>query len=114
MHEATIAQSIIEVVAEHIKKGGYRRATRIGVKVGHLSSVVPESLEFAFQALSRGTVVERATLEIEEIDGLGRCRDCGAEFAVDSHLTVCAPCGSGNVEVTGGDDLTVDTIDVEA
>ncbi len=114
MHEASIAQSILEVVSRQAEAGGYRKVTRIVIKVGYLSSVVPESLEFAFQALSRGTIAEGARLDIEEVPGEGRCRACGAVFPVDSFLCVCERCGTCDVEVKGGDDLTLESMDVEA
>ena len=113
MHEAAIAQSIIDIAAGQLEEGGYRRVTRIAVKVGHLSSIVPESLQFAFQALARGTAAEAATLQIEEVEGRARCRSCGEEFATDSYFTACEACGSADVDVSGGDELTIESMDVE-
>ena len=113
MHEAAIAQSIVDIVERQVREEGYRQVKRIGVRVGHLSSIVPESLVFAFQALSRGTVAERAELDITEEAAQGCCRDCGARFSVDSLLAVCRDCGSGNVEVSGGDALIIESMDVE-
>ena len=86
---------------------------RIAVKVGHLSSVVPESLEFAFSALSRGTPVEGAELDIQEIAGEGACRSCGSRFRAESYFASCEACGSFDVEISGGDELTVESMEVE-
>lgn len=113
MHESAIAQSIIDVALRHLEEGGWRRVTRITVRVGHLSSVVPESLDFAFQAMIRGTPLEGSVLDIEETPGEGRCRACGAVFPVDSFFCICEKCGSGEVEVQGGDVLTIESIDME-
>ena len=113
MHEVSIAHSLLELVMRSLTEGGFGRVTRIAVKVGRLSAVIPESLEFAFRAAARGTPAEAAELEIEEVDGWAQCRKCGARFATDSFYVVCEECGAGDVEVSGGDDLVLDNMDVE-
>jgi len=114
MHEAGIAQRIIEIATEHLEQAGARAVTSITVKVGRLSSVMPESLDFAFKALAAGTAVANAALTIEQVGASGRCRSCGASFAVDDFFCVCAQCGSPAVDVQGGDDLTVESLSVES
>jgi hydrogenase nickel incorporation protein HypA/HybF len=113
MHETSIAQSIIDIAAKQLQETGRGRAIRISVKVGHLSSVVPESLSFAFRALARGTAVETAELAIHEVAGTGVCRACGARFPVDSYFVICEKCGSPEVEIDGGDDLSIESMEVE-
>ena len=113
MHEVSIAQSLLDVVMRSLDERGCRRVTRIAVKVGRLSAVVPESLDFAFRAAARGTPAETAELAIEEVDGAARCRSCGADFETDSFFVICERCGSGDVEVSGGDDLTLESMDIE-
>ena len=113
MHEASIAQSIIDIVTEQVEKGGYRSVSRIAVKVGHLSAIVPESLDFAFKALSRDTAAAAATLEINEVAGEGRCRSCEHTFAADSFFVICPECESGDVAIVGGDELTIESMEVE-
>jgi hydrogenase nickel incorporation protein HypA/HybF len=113
MHEASIAQSIIDIVTEQVEKGGFRSVSRVAVKVGHLSAIVPESLDFAFKALARGTAAGAATLEINEVAGEGRCRSCEHAFEADSFFVICPECSSGDVEIVGGDELTIESMDVE-
>jgi hydrogenase nickel incorporation protein HypA/HybF len=114
MHEAGIAQRIIEIATEHLEQAGAGAVTSITVKVGRLSSVMPESLDFAFKALAAGTAVANAALTIEQVGGSGRCRSCGALFAVEDFFCVCAQCGSTAVDVQGGDDLTVESLSIES
>ncbi len=113
MHEASIAQSILDIVARHADGARAGRVTRVTVTVGALAAVVPECLRFAFEALARGTCAERAALDIRECEGRGACRACGAEFPVKEFLPVCERCGSPDVGVSGGDALTVDSMDIE-
>jgi len=113
MHEASIAQSILDIAARHADGARGGRITSNTVTVGALAAVEPECLRFAFEALARGTGAEHATLEIREDEGRGACRACGAEFAVTEFLPLCARCGSPEVHVSGGDALTVDSMEIE-
>ena len=113
MHEASIAQSILDIVARYAEGGKAGRVTRVTVKVGALAAVVPECLTFAFEALARGTCAEMSVLDVEEVEGRGTCRTCGAEFPVREFLPACAHCGSPEVAVAGGDDLTVESMEIE-
>jgi hydrogenase nickel incorporation protein HypA/HybF len=113
VHEASIAQSILDIVAAHARDAGGGRVTRVTVKVGALAAVVPECLKFAFDALARGSCAEGAALEVEETEGRGACRACGEEFAAREFLPVCVRCGSPDVAVAGGEDLTVDSMEIE-
>jgi hydrogenase nickel incorporation protein HypA/HybF len=54
-----------------------------------------------------------AVLEILEKPGLARCRQCGAEVAIEQPFGVCA-CGSLNLEIIQGLELQLkelETID---
>ena len=59
MHEAGIAQSIIEI-AENVAGG--RPIAKIHLKLGAFTGVVQEALEFAFEALKKDGIT---VLEIE-------------------------------------------------
>ncbi len=113
MHEASIAQNILDIVVRHAGDAKAGRVTRVTVKVGALAAVVPDCLTFAFDALARGTCAEAAILQVEEVQAHGTCRACGAEFAVTEFLPACERCGSPEVGVAGGDDLTVESMEVE-
>ena len=74
MHELSIAEAIVAIAERH---AAGRRVYRVSVKVGHLRQVVPDALQFAFQLLTDGTVLEGAELAIEEVPARVRCRGCG-------------------------------------
>lgn len=110
MHELSIAEAIVAIAERH---AAGRRVYRVSVKVGHLRQVVPDALEFAFQLLTDGTVLEGAELAIEEVPARVRCRGCGAQSRADDFPLSCAACGSLSVEVCAGEELLVDELDVE-
>ena len=103
MHELSTAESILNIIKKEAQNSENGKVTRISLKVGKLTSLIPECLETAFQAVSQGTIAENAMLEIEEIEAQGHCRSCGADFEIDTLLGVCEKCGSPEVTITGGD-----------
>ncbi|HEX8855819.1 MAG TPA: hydrogenase maturation nickel metallochaperone HypA [Thermoleophilaceae bacterium] len=110
MHELSIAESVVRIAANHANG---RRVTKVELKVGHLRQVVPSALEFAFELVAQGTPVEGAELEIEAVPAGGVCRSCGAETQLRDFPLQCAACGGLDVEVTRGEELLVDSLELE-
>jgi hydrogenase nickel incorporation protein HypA/HybF len=110
MHELAIAEGIAGVAERH---AAGRRVYAVELRVGHLRQVVPAALEFAFELVTSGTALEGAELRIEEVPAAGRCRRCGCEAALDGFPLACAGCHSLDMEVTAGDELLVDSLELE-
>ena len=110
MHELAIAESIVAIAERHADG---RRVSRVEVAVGHLRQVVPAALEFAFELVAQGTVLEGAELALEEVPAEGRCRSCGAESRLDGFPLACRACGGWDVAVTAGEELRVESLDLE-
>lgn len=110
MHELAIADSIVRIASEH---AGERRVTKVELRVGHLRQVVPSALEFSFQLVAEGTPVEGAELAIEDVAATAACRACGREATLDPFPLACSLCGSSDVEVTAGEELLVESLELE-
>jgi hydrogenase nickel incorporation protein HypA/HybF len=108
VHELSITQSVVDAVLDHVRDA---RIVAVHLRVGRLSGVVPDAMRFCFEAVTEGTPLDGARLEIEEPSGAAHCRSCGADFDVDDLILLCA-CGSADVEVTAGRDLTVASVEV--
>lgn len=110
MHELGVAEAVVDIAAE---QAAGRRVSKVHVRVGALMRVDPSALEFGFEVASHGTAVEGAQLESEEVPAVVRCRACAADSEVDDLPLRCVSCGGLDVEVTGGEDLRVEAIEVE-
>jgi hydrogenase nickel incorporation protein HypA/HybF len=110
MHELAIAGSIAAIAERH---AAGRRVTRVEVHVGYLRQVVPSALEFAFELVVRDTVLEGAELVLVEVPAAGRCRACGAEGRLDGFPFTCRACGGWDVAVTAGEELRIESLDLE-
>jgi hydrogenase nickel incorporation protein HypA/HybF len=110
VHELAIAELVVAIAERH---AGGRRVARVDLKVGHLRQVVPSALAFAFELLVEGTALDGAELRIEEIPAAGVCRDCHEQSSFTSFPLQCQRCGGFDVELTAGEELLVESLEIE-
>jgi hydrogenase nickel incorporation protein HypA/HybF len=113
MHELGVATQIADLVTRVMHENSADRAGEITVEVGALSCIDPESLEFCFQAITKGTQLEDAHLKILEIKPRARCRTCGKEYEVRLDDFRCTSCGGSDFEMLIGSDISVKQVEVE-
>jgi hydrogenase nickel incorporation protein HypA/HybF len=112
MHEMALAESMLEIVAESARRNGASRVTAVRLDLGTLSRVEPDALRFCFEAVTRGSIADRARLEIAMTAGQAWCMPCGETVPL-SHLgDPCPRCGSYQLSVTGGEDMRVKEIEI--
>jgi hydrogenase nickel incorporation protein HypA/HybF len=107
MHELRIAQAVIDIVESEITRRRLKKITAVGVRVGALSGVHPDALSFSFEAATMETPLAGAKLVLEYLPAKAKCRTCGRPFEVEEFVFLCSSCGSGDVEVTQGEELDV-------
>ena len=111
MHELSLSSAIVNTVVKH---AAGRPVTLVSLRVGALRQVVPDTLDFYFGFVSKGTVCEGARLEQELIPARLRCASCEREWEIELPVFTCPGCGSaGRVEVASGDEFEVESIEVE-
>lgn len=113
MHEMSIAESIVEIIRETLGESENRRLVSVTVEVGELTAVVPESLEFCFNAIIETTPYRGAKIHIRNVPLTGRCQECGEEFHIEKYAFVCPKCGSTRIQVLGGQELKVSELEVD-
>jgi len=89
------------------------RVNRVTITIGGLTAVMPDALHFAWDALTPGTVVEGAVLNVVEVPARSRCGQCGTEFEHDQYDRICPECGNFMCEVIAGNELRIDEVDVD-
>lgn len=110
MHELGIAEDILAVT---LQVGAGRSVRRVGVRMGVLQRVAPESLEFSFRLVAEGTDAETASLQVTEVPARLHCNSCGADGGMTDGLFLCSTCGSAEIAVSDGDQLLVEEVEVE-
>ena len=110
MHELSVSSAIVDTVLRHAQG---RPVSAVHVRVGALRQVVPDSLAFWFEIVARDTPCAGATLEQELIAARLRCADCDTEWGVVVPAFRCPGCAGAAVTVVCGDELEVESIEVE-
>jgi hydrogenase nickel incorporation protein HypA/HybF len=110
VHELSLSSAIVNTVVKH---AAGRPVTVVNMRIGSLRQVVPDTLGFYFELVARGTVCEGAQLEHELLPARLGCGDCDREWEIDFPAFRCPTCGSAQVEVVSGNELEVESIEVE-
>lgn len=114
MHEMGIAMQVVEIAAasvpEHLK---HSKVKAVFLKIGRLSSVVPDSLRFCFDIVSKDSAIAGAVLHIEEIPVTARCKSCDHHWTITGPAFSCPGCGSGTIELISGQELDISSIELE-
>lgn len=113
MHELSLTQNLIEIAEQHARREGAKSITCIIMEVGALSGVIPEAVEFAFEACTRGTLADGATLEIQNIPAIGKCQECHSETEMETLTDGCDECGSFALEIISGQEMTLTEMEIE-
>jgi hydrogenase nickel incorporation protein HypA/HybF len=69
MHEVGIASSVLDVVREQSAARNGARVVKVGLRIGDLAAVDPESLRFCFEALVAGSDLEPLALDLDLAGG---------------------------------------------
>lgn len=112
MHEMGIANSILEAVQAEARRYPGSRPAKVGVRIGELAAIDPESLRFCFDALILETDLEGLALEIERSQRRHSCT-CGEVFAVREYDFECPKCHKYCPECVAGDELELTYVEVE-
>jgi len=112
MHELAIADSIVNTILEEAKKQNLGSVVAVGLRIGALTDIVPEALEFGFSAITDGTLLEGTKLKIESVPVKGMCNGCGKTFEVKRFCFVCPECNASDIKVDQGQELDIAYIEV--
>ncbi len=112
MHEMSLALSVLQIVEDAARPHLPARVTCVRLEIGALAAVESEALRFCFDAVTRGSLAEGATLEIELAPGRGLCLACGQEVVVEAMVADCPGCGDGPVQAVGGTQMRVRDFDI--
>ena len=113
MHELSIVQNILEIAESEARKNNAAKIIKIGLKIGEMSGVVIDSINFCFEALKSNTIARDAELLIDHVPLTGRCKNCGNNFQISNYIFKCNTCNNTDIEIISGRELFVDELEVE-
>ena len=113
MHELSVCQALVRQLDEVAEREGARRITRVLLRIGPLSGVVPELLAHAFPVAAAGTPAEDAEIEVESAPVRVHCSRCGEETEARPSRLVCGACGDYRTRLIAGDELLLASVELE-
>ena len=113
MHEMSIAEGIIQVLEEQAKSQNYSRVKTVWLEIGPLAMIETEALSFCFEAVTRSTLAEGATLNIINTKGEAFCMQCLKNVPVTQRFDSCPECGSHQLQLTSGEEMRIKELEVE-
>lgn len=107
MHEMSIAMQIVETSVAALADHADDVVASVHIRVGAMSNVVPEALQFAWDAATRGTRLDGASLVIEWVPAVVSCEACGQEVELPGMLMKCPSCDSLVTTLVQGRELEI-------
>ena len=114
MHELSIVQNLVSLAEDELRRDGYfGPVNSLTIKVGILSGAHPDAIRFAFEVISKNSRLDNADLKIISVEPILNCRECGKSSEINEILFQCPLCGSQDFSITGGDDLSLESIELD-
>ena len=111
MHEVSIIQNVVKIVTDKATENKFTKVSKVSLRIGELSGVMPDSLNFAFKSCIMDTLLEGSTLEIEKVKAVAECLDCKQEFPIDHFNKLCPICNQFCSSIVSGYELYINTIE---
>ena len=113
MHELSIAMSLVESLEEELSTQPDLTVKTVNIRIGVLTGLVPEALEFSWEVASNESILRGSKLEIETVDASGFCPDCEEERTISNLQSFrCPVCFAPITDITGGHELEILTLEV--
>ena len=123
MHEVSVVADLIAAIKKELEKYNVLSVKEVTILVGKLTNLGIEQMEFAYEVMSKNSMLEGSKLVIETENIIAKCEECGYKGPVknigmgeDSHLQIpilsCPVCNSA-VTVTAGKSCCIKSIDIE-
>jgi hydrogenase nickel incorporation protein HypA/HybF len=113
MHETALMAQLLRRVEREATAAGAERVTAIRLSVGELAGVESSLLGNAFEVLAASTLADGARLEVSVVPLECECEACHRRFRVEQFRFRCPSCGAGNTRVVAGEELILESIDVQ-
>lgn len=113
MHEMGIISGVLDAVTQAARDAHAESVTSVTLRIGEMTEAIEDALQFAYEALSEGTICEGSKLVIDMVKPRSVCLECMEEFEHDRFHRTCPACGSYETVIVAGRELEIACIDVE-
>jgi hydrogenase nickel incorporation protein HypA/HybF len=122
MHEFSITQQLVKAALRTAEENGVREVHSLTIQLGELTFLAREQMEFAFEVLSKETLLEGARLIFQVQEAEMECLACSYKGGIsrerfdglDHYLPImtCPECG-GRPKITKGKECVISEMSAE-
>jgi hydrogenase nickel incorporation protein HypA/HybF len=123
MHEVSVVSTLVDAVIRELGKYKVKKVNSVTVVIGEMTNLGQEQMSFAYEIVTRNTILEGSEFIIEPEPIEVECDKCGYVGPVkvisdpdfDTHsipVLACPECG-GPIKVTKGQSCVVRCMDIE-
>ena len=113
MHELSIALQLIEIAEASARQADAQHVDTVHLRLGVLAGVVKDSLLFAYDTATAGTLLEGSRLEIEDVPLVIHCPSCQQDRELPSIQSFqCPICGTFSSDVRQGTELELVSLEI--
>ncbi len=121
MHEVSVIANMVDAILKELEKYNVKSVDNVNILIGDLTSLGVEQLEFAYEIVTRDTILEGSKLVIEREEVRVKCHSCGYEGPAENlesdfydhcvPILACPKCGGG-VDITAGEACRVKDLNI--
>ncbi|MBQ1501632.1 MAG: hydrogenase maturation nickel metallochaperone HypA [Firmicutes bacterium] len=113
MHEMSLMEALLHTAEDVLSAYEVKSVNSLTVSAGPLANIMPDAFAFAYEVLTKDTVMEGAELIVNKLPVQARCCECGHEYSGDHIPGECPCCGKQSMRITGGSEVYLTGIDFE-
>lgn len=112
MHELGVVFSIIRDLEDVAQKNNVSKIVSVTLSLGEVSSVIPSYLTDCWKwAVSKNELLKDAPLNIEKIEAVTHCDNCGEDYRTVEFGRKCPKCQSYNTYLLCGNEFLIKEIE---
>jgi len=114
VHELSVVHSIVTAAEEALAGHPVQRVIEVRLRVGELSGVVEEALQFSFEIATQGTILSGARLVVDLLPVVIHCHNCHKDVELAGVQSFrCPHCGELSADLRQGRELAIESLEIE-
>lgn len=113
MHEYAQTKQAVHIVNQAALAHGAKKVTAAFLVIGENTGIIPDSLQFYFDMIARGTPAQGATLHVRTVPAEMRCPQCDENFQRPRFSFACPRCGALGRPTDIGNECYVESVELE-
>jgi hydrogenase nickel incorporation protein HypA/HybF len=114
MHELSIVQSVVSSVVEWLEAQPATRVKTVTLRIGALSGVVEDALQFGYEVATEGTPLAGSALAVHRQPVVIYCTLCAEAVELPGVQSFrCPRCDTPSGDIRQGRELEIESLEIE-